>query len=97
MAGPTEVLTLQGLLAWMRSRGIRINLRPLGEIQFLAWLVLALIILRYLLQLLGSLVILLLQALFSRQQAGSTSIVPVDSAQQELTHIEQQLSQFRVH
>ncbi len=88
---------MQGLLRWMRAKGLRINLRPLAEIQTLAWLVVALVMLNYFLKLLTYLTLLLCHALFSSRHAGSTAIMPVDERQQELAHIEQQLSSFQIH
>ena len=80
----------------MRGKGLRINLRPLAEIQTLAWLLLAGVMLNYLLRWLGTLALMLLQAVFARPSSADTALMPIDSSQQELAHIEQQLGQFHI-
>lgn len=86
------LLLLQGVLRWLRSRHLTVNLRPLAEMQMLAFSMLALCMLWYTLKAIFSLLLFLLHTGFGGSQA-STSLVPLDH-QQELAHIEQQLSSF---
>ena len=82
---------LQGLLRWMRNRGLRINLRPAAELQMLAWLLIGGSVFTYSLKILIGLALALGHAIIGQNQSASTSLVPVDP-HQELAQIEQQLT-----
>lgn len=82
---------LQGLLRWLRNKGLRINLRPAAELQMLAWLLIGGCVFIYSLKILIGLAVALGQAVVGQNQSASTSLVPVDP-HQELVQIEQQLT-----